>query len=62
MCGSCHPEKVEFFVPCYLQISDHFARKCVIILDLNEKNEEQKLNDKHMLPQENNFTSRTRVV
>lgn len=50
MCGSCHPEKVEFFVPCYLQISDYFARKCVIILDLNEKNEEQKLNDEHMIP------------
>lgn len=53
VCGSCHLENVELFVPCYLQISDHFARKHMIILDLNElTNEEQKkLNDEHKIHQ-----------
>ena len=44
MCDSGHPEDVELFTSCYLQISDPFARKHMLILDLNEKkkNEKQK--------------------
>ena len=41
MCDSGHPEDVEL-VTSYLQISDPFARKYILILDLNEKKKNKK--------------------
>jgi len=38
---SGHPEDVELLIACYLQISDPFAKKHILILDLNKKKRER---------------------
>ena len=42
MYDSGHPEDVELFISCYLQISDPFAKTHILILDLNEKKKREK--------------------
>ena len=51
MCDSGHPEDVEL-VTSYLQISDPFARKHILNLDLNEKKKKQEteeIKDEHKI-------------
>ena len=54
MYDSGHPEDVELLIACYLQISDPFAKKHILILDLNEKKKEreretEEIKDEHKI-------------
>ena len=42
MYDSGHPEDVELLIACYLQISDPFAKKHILILDLNKKKKRER--------------------
>lgn len=52
MYDSGHPEDVEFFISCYLQISRPLCKKTLLILDLNgkkKKTRNEEIKDEHKI-------------